>query len=237
MSYCVNCGVKLAPSEKKCPLCQVPVINPISPWTQPDEKNRPYPRQVEKIMTRIDRRFGAVLGSLILLIPTLLTVLCNMLIEGGITWSAYVLGAYVCLNVWVLFPFWLKKHSLALCWVLDSAVTFLYLGLIHHLTGHGGWLLPLGLPLGLLACLLTGLIMLLFRRELLATLYKTAGLFATLGLGACLTELVLDVYIHGIFAPMWSLFVLVSCLIIALLLFTLEKRNKLKEQIRRRLFL
>ena len=28
MSYCVNCGVELAPSEKNCPLCGTPVINP-----------------------------------------------------------------------------------------------------------------------------------------------------------------------------------------------------------------
>ena len=28
MSYCVNCGVKLAKSEKKCPLCNTKVINP-----------------------------------------------------------------------------------------------------------------------------------------------------------------------------------------------------------------
>lgn len=28
MSYCVNCGVELDPSLKKCPLCNTPVINP-----------------------------------------------------------------------------------------------------------------------------------------------------------------------------------------------------------------
>ena len=28
MSYCVNCGVKLDPSLKRCPLCNTPVINP-----------------------------------------------------------------------------------------------------------------------------------------------------------------------------------------------------------------
>ena len=28
MSYCVQCGVKLEHSLKKCPLCQTPVINP-----------------------------------------------------------------------------------------------------------------------------------------------------------------------------------------------------------------
>ena len=28
MSYCVNCGVKLASSERKCPLCNTVVYNP-----------------------------------------------------------------------------------------------------------------------------------------------------------------------------------------------------------------
>ena len=28
MSYCVNCGVKLASSERVCPLCNTKVINP-----------------------------------------------------------------------------------------------------------------------------------------------------------------------------------------------------------------
>ena len=36
MSYCVNCGVELAPSEKRCPLCGVEVVNPAKPWTEPE---------------------------------------------------------------------------------------------------------------------------------------------------------------------------------------------------------
>ena len=28
MSYCVNCGVRLDASLKKCPLCNTPVIHP-----------------------------------------------------------------------------------------------------------------------------------------------------------------------------------------------------------------
>ena len=28
MAYCVNCGVKLATSEKKCPLCFTPIYHP-----------------------------------------------------------------------------------------------------------------------------------------------------------------------------------------------------------------
>ncbi len=32
MSYCVHCGVKLAPSEARCPLCQTPVVDPVTPY-------------------------------------------------------------------------------------------------------------------------------------------------------------------------------------------------------------
>ena len=31
MSYCVNCGVELDASAKKCPLCDTPVYNPKAP--------------------------------------------------------------------------------------------------------------------------------------------------------------------------------------------------------------
>ena len=32
MSYCVHCGVKLAPSEARCPLCKTPVVDPVTPY-------------------------------------------------------------------------------------------------------------------------------------------------------------------------------------------------------------
>ena len=32
MSYCVHCGVQLAPSEARCPLCQTPVVDPAAPY-------------------------------------------------------------------------------------------------------------------------------------------------------------------------------------------------------------
>ena len=35
MSYCVNCGVELEKSEKRCPLCGVEGINPAQP---PEDK-------------------------------------------------------------------------------------------------------------------------------------------------------------------------------------------------------
>ena len=38
MSYCVNCGVELAASERRCPLCGVEVINPREPFDENGER-------------------------------------------------------------------------------------------------------------------------------------------------------------------------------------------------------
>ena len=45
MSYCVNCGVKLAASEEKCPLCNTIVINPND--TGDDKKEAAYSQRYE----------------------------------------------------------------------------------------------------------------------------------------------------------------------------------------------
>lgn len=59
MSYCVNCGVKLDPSLKRCPLCNTPVVNPndLAAIQQPVP---PFPQekgQVEVAAARIWRSF------------------------------------------------------------------------------------------------------------------------------------------------------------------------------------
>ena len=43
--YCVNCGVELADSEKKCPLCGMPVFHPDIPRT-PAEPPFPPTRRI-----------------------------------------------------------------------------------------------------------------------------------------------------------------------------------------------
>lgn len=39
MSYCVNCGVELDATAKKCALCDTPAYNPL----QKEEKDAPTP--------------------------------------------------------------------------------------------------------------------------------------------------------------------------------------------------
>ncbi len=65
MSYCVHCGVELAPSEEKCPLCKTPVMDPNQAWREPEE--RPYPERLEVVPPHIDRQYGAQLASTFLM--------------------------------------------------------------------------------------------------------------------------------------------------------------------------
>ena len=55
MSYCVNCGVELEKSEKKCPLCGVEVINPAQPPEDKEPRQRPYPNRIEELSMNINK--------------------------------------------------------------------------------------------------------------------------------------------------------------------------------------
>ena len=63
MSYCVNCGVELEKSEKKCPLCGVEVINPKEPPQDKEPRQRPYPNRIEELSVNINKQFAAALLS------------------------------------------------------------------------------------------------------------------------------------------------------------------------------
>ena len=58
MSYCVNCGVELEKSEKKCPLCGVEVINPAQPPEDKEPRQRPYPNRREELSMNINKQIA-----------------------------------------------------------------------------------------------------------------------------------------------------------------------------------
>lgn len=233
MSYCVNCGVKLAPSERQCPLCDTVVINPSNPWKEPT--SRPYPQRMEKIISRVDKRFIVSLASLFLIIPVIIPLVTNLLINNAITWSGYVIGASACIFVWVLLPFLFQKLHPYLAWLFDFAVTAGYVALIAYISGNMSWYLPLGLPL-VAAVAVAALLFIAVHSTNWGMLNKTAAYFAIFGLLTVMIDFIISGY-HGVENPVhWSIFVVIPCIIFAIAFMILERRKKLKDQIRRRLF-
>ena len=233
MSYCVNCGVELADSEKKCPLCGVPVINPLKPYTEPELK--PYPDRIEEVMKTIDLRFGVWLATLVLLIPCAVTLICNLSVNHTVSWSLYVIGACACIFVSVLLPLLLKSLKPYYFVLFNGIATSLYLLLICYLSG-GSWFLPLALPITAFACLISLLGVFVIRRKL-PLLNKIALILLGIGVFCVLIECTLIFYLRLEPILVWSVYVVIVLCIFSVGLSVLQKRQDWKEQIRRKLLM
>lgn len=233
MSYCVNCGVELADSEKRCPLCHVEVVNPKAPWEEPAQ--RPYSRHVNTIMRRIDRGYLATLAGLLLFIPCVVTVLLDILSGNGLTWSAYVIGAVGLVYISVLLPFYFKRYHTVVFLSADFAAVALYLFLIESM-GSGRWFLGLALPLTATAGICTIGLAFLFTRGFSMLLLKIGVIMITIGVFLVCVEILTSLYAYGAVRFAWSLYALIPCAALGAATLVLERRKKLKETIRRRLF-
>lgn len=233
MSYCVNCGVELAESEKCCPLCQVEVSNPKAPWVEPQE--RPYPRHIDPIMHKVDRRYFASLIALLLIIPCVITMLLDVLANQGISWSAYLIGAVALIYVCVLLPLYFKKYHTIRFLSADCAAMLLYLFFIERMN-DGRWFLGYGLPLtvSLSVCILA--LALLFTKTPASVLVKCGAVLIALGLFVVSVEVITDLADQGVLELNWSIYALIPCVILGVAAFILDHRQSFKERIRRRLF-
>ena len=235
MSYCVNCGIELAASEEKCPLCGVPVQNPANPWKEP--QNMPYPPRVERILSHVDRRYSGILATVALSIPVVCSILIDIFMTRQISWSGYVSGAAVCLFVWFILPMLIQEQNAYLFILYDTAALQLYLadiclmsvGIMAYVT----FVMPLGFALCALAYACAPIIK---AKRLSGTLYKPAIIMAILAVFCVLFELIIDLNLYGVFRPVWSFIAATPCLVLCAMLILLEKKQKLKDKILRRLF-
>lgn len=236
MSYCVNCGVELAESEKYCPLCHTEVVNPNAPWQKPEAM--PYPaRQERRSHIRVDRRYLAALTGLLLLIPLLTTLLLDLLEGDGVSWSGNVLGAILVLFIWLVLPFFFRRFHALILLPLDALALLVYLYGLQQING-GAWFFGLGLPLVLFcsAGVGFGYWFLIAQRRRFRLLHKAALLLVDAGLLTVAIEAVVDVYRLGAPRLTWSIIVLTPCLLLALTAHYIARHPQLAAEIRRRLF-
>lgn len=164
--YCINCGVKLADTEKKCPLCGITVYHP--ELKQPEAKPL-YPKD------RYPKKSGAfLLGHIItaacylLLLSSVLVI--NLQFSYAVTWSGYVIGALLVSYVWFVLPRWFDPVNPVIFTPCYFAAAILYLLYIDLYTG-GGWFLSFAFPVaGGIGLIVTAVVVL--RRYL-----KKAALF------------------------------------------------------------
>ncbi len=228
--YCVRCGVKLADSERKCPLCNTVVCHPDF---EPSEQSPLYPSEK---MPRPGAGRRALGGAVIFLffIPMLVCFFADLRIDGKLEWSGYVIGALLVAYVAFALPYWFRRPNPVIfvpCAFLAVGLYLLYI----DLATDGGWFLSFAFPLvGGIAVIISAVVTLIYylRR---GRLYILGGAFIALGAFMPLVEFLMQ---RTFFLPLigWSIYPLVVLASFGGLLIYFAINSAAREMIERKLF-
>lgn len=229
MSYCVHCGVELDQTQRACPLCGTPVLDPVSPV---DERApRPYPTRATPVEPPSKREL-ALLVSAMLASAAVACALLNLFLTPDQRWSLYIVGGAMTLWLWLVPPLVFPKLPLWVRLLFDAAAVAIYVLLISLTVDGLGWYLALALPIILVgAALGLGLGVWLPGRSLLTSVIL---LLASAVLYCLAIELFIDLFLTGRWQPLWSLVVAAACGALMVVLATVRAVPRLREQARRR---
>lgn len=229
--YCVNCGVKLGEAEKICPLCGVVVFHPELPRPNGEAL---YPAQ-SLPAKQVNRRSAQIILTALFLLPLVITLQCDLLINRTVTWSGYVAGALVLGYTVLVLPNWFAKPNPVIFVPIDFVVLGVYLLYIDLVTG-GGWFLSFALPLvGALGLLVTTVVTLTrYLRRGRLFVYGGAGI--ALGGLMLLTEFLIILTFARPFTG-WSLYPLTALVILGGMLIFLGINRAARETMARKLFI
>ena len=231
--YCIKCGVELADSEKRCPLCGTPVFHPDLPrnLTEP-----PYPADRRIRREDVNRSGILFVLTVVALLPAILVLLCDWRINGTIVWSGYAAGAVGLLYVMIVLPLWFRHPNPVIFVPVDFTAIGLYLLYIDFATG-GHWFLSFAFPVtGAIGLLVTAVVV-LTRYLHGGWLYIYGGAFILAGGLAVLVEFLINLtfQLHETF--FWSFYPLAAGVILGLMLIVIAICKPLRESLQRKFFL
>ncbi len=228
--YCIKCGVKLADTEKKCPLCNTVVCHPDFEQTA---ENPLYPSdKMPKGNTGTKALNGAVI--ILFLIPMVVCFFADWFLDGKIEWFGYVAGAVAVSYVAVALPLWFKKPNPVIFVPCNFVTIALYL-LYINLETDGNWFVSFALPVVCGICLITCSVVTLMYYLQRGKLYILGGAFIALGAFMLLIEFLIKIT-FGLRFIGWSIYPLVVLFLFGVLLIYLAINSSAREMIERKLF-
>ncbi len=229
--YCINCGVKLEDTEKKCPLCGT---EPYHPELTRKAAENLYPAD------RCPSEHMNIKGKMIIvltafLIPMIVSVLCDLQFSGGIVWSGYVAGALVLTYLIAVLPQWFKKPNPVIFVPCDFAAVILYL-LYINLQSGGHWFLSFAFPVAGVFGLIVTAVVTLLRYLKRGRLYIFGGALILLGFLSVLVEFLLNLTFPELRFIAWSAYPLVSLVLLGCMLIFLAIYKPARETMERKFF-
>lgn len=230
--YCIQCGVKLADTENRCPLCGTEVYHP--QLTRP--KAVPlYPADRETPKTV--HPWGLLLiVSMLFLVAIGVCLVCDLQIMGGITWSGYVIGGLVVLYTMLVLPSWFPHPNPVIFVPVSFGVIGVYLLYINLATG-GDWFLRFAFPVTLVFGLLVTAVVVLTRYIRKGRLYIYGGASIALGLFMLLLEFLLNTTFSIPGFGIWCFYPMIVLTLLGLTLLLIAICKPLRESLRQKFFL
>lgn len=230
--YCVKCGVGLADSESKCPLCGTVVYHP--ELTRP-EGNPLYPPYQNGREETINIHGVLFVISIVFLIPVILTLWFDLRFNEGITWSGYVVGSIVLLYILAVLPIWFHRPNPVVFTSVDFAAAACFLLFIDLLT-RGGWFLPFAFPLAGVSALITVTVVTLVRYVRRGYFYIFGGATIATGFFMLLIEFLINYTFQLRNHLVWSVYPFVSLFLIGMALIVIGISKPLRKSLHKKFF-
>ncbi len=229
--YCINCGVKLADTEKVCPLCDTVVYHPD---LQRADVRPLYPHNRRPKLKAGSKTLSGVVLFLFF-IPVLITFLSDFQFDRTLDWFWYALGALVLAYIAIALPLWFRKPNPVIFVPCTFAAAALYLFYINFATG-GHWFLTFALPVTGGFCLIVTTVLTLFRYVPRGRFYILGG--AAMGLGGFMlpVEILLGVTFAFPFVG-WSIYPMVGLVLLGGALIFLGINSSARAVMARKMFI
>ena len=228
--YCVKCGVELADTEKKCPLCETEVYHPT---VKQKEAQGLYPNgKMPEKKTKFNAL--AVGGVLLFALARIICFFADLQRSVKLEWFGFVGGALVCGYVIFALPLWFKKPNPVIFIPCDFAAAILYLWYVNFAV-EGNWFLSFAFPTaGGFAIIICAVITLL-RYVRKGKLYILGGAAILLGAFMLLVEYLLDMTFRLSFVG-WSIYPLIALIALGGIMIYLAIDGEARETLERKFF-
>jgi hypothetical protein len=230
MSFCVNCGVKLKQSEKVCPLCNTKVINS----NNLECLDKPVYSILNDEYNKINHKFVCELITIILIIISLITILCNLIFTGKLSWAIYVLISMLYLNSKLSFILFKNKY---IAFVIELISTELLLFVIAYLNNGLHWYMYLVGPIVFVIWLYVLFCMLVLKSKKYNFLRRFALCFSFISLVLIVIEGGIDLFRNNIINFNWSVYAIVPITILSIIMYIISYNSKLLDEIKQRIFI
>ena len=231
--YCVKCGVELADSEKKCPLCHTTVVCPDGMTREHAESG--YPPFPGNETEGISRAGALFIVTFLFFIPFALCLLCDLAVNREIVWSGYASGGIMLSYILLILPTWFRKPNPVIFVPIDFGAIGLYLLYINYAV-DGRWFLTLALPTVFLLALIVTAVITLTRYTRGGELFIYGGASIALGGASILLEFLINLTFdrEGMFH--WSLLPFAAMFLIGMMLIVIGICKPWRESLRRKFF-